>query len=567
MTVRALRHDRSSYQVPQQFPSVYRDEGPSFVEFTESFFSWLETDGPGYKTKRLLEYGDVDETLDELLPHFVKKYLHGMPAEKFGDKRFVVKHVLDVYRSKGSIEGLKLLFRLLFSETPTVYVPSKDVLKPSDGKWYVPKYFEVSYSARKGDFFQQYVVGKTSGATAIVEDVVTYRIRGRERYVMYVSNVVGDFSLNEVICCDSVPLADSPYILGSVTSAEVVSGVADRMNGDLFTSVDGSGSGLGSSFRVKATSTNANGIITFSLVSGGYGYTLATPIVIVGGLVTDEDDTPLCDEGGELIDFAPGSEANVTISTLSNTVSVEVSDTVLAPYEDDAFTDATITYEFLTMTEDGFSLVTDDTLEYLVSAVVHGSTLNEDVVINEWENVSTIEVGSIGSIAVHSIGTGYSSNPSIYVVNDLVETLGIPDLTGGFWGSDAEVTGNLVKGSGYVTGIKVVDSGFSYSDGEYVKCVSDDGAEITVSVTLNSVGYGVGTWVNTDGMLNADKYIHDSYYYQEYSYDVVSSMSLDYYEDTLRAVYHPAGTELFGTAAVGGTADNRTTVTSEITQT
>ena len=44
--------------------------------------------------------------------------------------------------------------------------------------------------------------------------------------------------------------------------------------------------------------------------------------------------------------------------------------------------------------------------------------------------------------------------------------------------------------------------------------------------------------------------MQDSYYYQEYSYEVKSSRSLDKYLKILKDVFHPAGNEVFGKALI-----------------
>lgn len=565
---RAGKFTRADYQVPEQFPQVYREDGPSFVEFTKSFYSWLDEEGPGYKARRLLEYGDVDDTLDELLPHFAAKYLYGFPSQGLADKRFLVKHVLDVYRSKGSLEGIRVLFRLLYDEEVDVYVPSKDVIRASDGRWFVPRYFEVSASPSLSLYAQQPVTGASSGATAIVEDVVTYRVRGREVRVMYVSNIDGDFEVLERVLCDAVDQDDSPYIIGSLVSGAVVSGVANSNVGDLYAVEDDSGSGLGGRMRVNEVRDSTEGTLSFTLTNGGFGYTLQTPILIGGEFLIDEtDELPLASEEKEILDWGAGSGAALAISSLSGNTTIDVSYTIIAPYEDDTFLSLSFLYQLPITTEDGFTIQTElGTLEVLVTEPLSGATINDDVIIADWETVVGISVGTIASISVSSLGSGYLNNPSIYVVNEFVESLGISDGSGGLWGADAVIDVTLVQGLDFSTGIKITDSGFGYAEAELLEATMG-ASTISIRAVLGAVGYSAGSWLDTDGMLNADKYVHDSYYYQEYSYDVLSSMSLDRYERVLRQAYHPVGSELFGTAVTGGVVTDPVEVDVDVEQT
>ena len=71
--------------------------------------------GPHLYSRKLLETSDIDQTEEQFISHFINKYMRGIPTNILSDRRLLEKHILDVYRSKGSIEGLKLLFRLLYN--------------------------------------------------------------------------------------------------------------------------------------------------------------------------------------------------------------------------------------------------------------------------------------------------------------------------------------------------------------------------------------------------------------------------------------------------------------------
>jgi hypothetical protein len=45
-------------------------------------------------------------------------------------------------------------------------------------------------------------------------------------------------------------------------------------------------------------------------------------------------------------------------------------------------------------------------------------------------------------------------------------------------------------------------------------------------------------------------YIHDGDYYQEYSYEILSKISVDRYADMFKKVMHTAGTKFFGSALI-----------------
>lgn len=116
-------------------------------------------------------------------------------------------------------------------------------------------------------------------------------------------------------------------------------------------------------------------------------------------------------------------------------------------------------------------------------------------------------------------------------------------------GFNADISATAISAVGIATGLEVVSSGFGYIDGDEVTLESVDGDNpfiITAVTRTGRQGISEGYWKTTTSHLNSEKKIHDNKYYQEYSYDVISGMSLNRYEDILKKVFHVAGTRMFG---------------------
>lgn len=64
-------------------------------------------------------------------------------------------------------------------------------------------------------------------------------------------------------------------------------------------------------------------------------------------------------------------------------------------------------------------------------------------------------------------------------------------------------------------------------------------------ITSNGLITHSGRWDDTYGFLSSDKYLQDNYYYQEFSYEVRSSQTLQAYQSVAEKLVHPAGTKLF----------------------
>ena len=95
------------------------------------------TANPVQNVMDLLEYDDVDNTIDSFFTEFKEAYMRTIPDSLADgvDKRKLLKNIKDLYRAKGSKKGHKLFFRILLDEEVEITYPTKDMLRVSDGKW------------------------------------------------------------------------------------------------------------------------------------------------------------------------------------------------------------------------------------------------------------------------------------------------------------------------------------------------------------------------------------------------------------------------------------------------
>ena len=88
--------DLVSPLIQSQFPAFYNEEGPLFIEFVKSYYKWLETTGQqAYYARNLIEYRDIDKTVDDFIVHFKETYLKDLPLTNKTDERLFVKNILD----------------------------------------------------------------------------------------------------------------------------------------------------------------------------------------------------------------------------------------------------------------------------------------------------------------------------------------------------------------------------------------------------------------------------------------------------------------------------------------
>lgn len=125
-------------------------------------------------------------------------------------------------------------------------------------------------------------------------------------------------------------------------------------------------------------------------------------------------------------------------------------------------------------------------------------------------------------------------------------------------GLNADVTSEAFSGTGFATGLRILSSGFGYFgkrrvdgrllDGEVLTLISTTEPSRTISGYgyLGKQGAGEGYWPSRRSFLSTDKYLADNDFYQEYSYQVLTSLPFDKYKQTLVEILHTAGTKPFG---------------------
>jgi hypothetical protein len=501
--------------VKNQFPSFYVEEGDNFLQFVKAYYEWMDSEGgPEHKKRRLGEYRDIDQTLDEYIKYFMSKYMHGIPANILTNKKLLEKHILDIYRSKGSSEGMKLLFRLLYNKDIEIYTPQIDILKTSDGKWTERRYIEVTPINPETHFSysNKFIIGATSGAIAFVDEAVELSIGRQLVYVLYITDLhLGingeEFLVGEYLTYDGFTnIYDLSTVLGSASGASVISSGADNAINDILTPVSESGTGL--KFVVKSLLDHEfyKGHIDFKLVDGGYGYMLDSPVSISYKTATT----------GSRASFKIGSITNP--STISN-----YNTTLLNPY-----------------------------LNTALNSANYGSTLNNAnvaTILSSALTFSSIQVGKIGSLkAVTSGDNLYDGSLQVNINDRRISGYDFRDANGKTWGNNAIITANLAAANGTASEVKLISSGYSFNtpDEEISTINQSIEVEVLLQLKISGVGREEGHWEDESGFLNADKYIQDSYYYQEYSYEIQVEKSLDKYVDVVKKVMHPVGNIMFG---------------------
>jgi hypothetical protein len=285
--------------VQNQFPQFYQEEGENFILFMKAYYEWMEETGnPIRESRELLEYREIDNTLEKFLEYFQKKYLYGIPFNVIVNKRFLLKHILDVYRSKGTIQCYKLLFKLIYNEDADIYLPGRDVLRVSDGIWIDPKYLEVTDAEILTSLQGKLIVGLSSGTTAVVENIVKEPVNKDISHKIFITHIspkggefiVGERIVEEIYKNDIQIVNKSPIVIGSLDTLEIYNSGIDFNVGDVLKiaskDVDtGENISFGREGYLKVISLfRGFGSLNFNLQQGGFGYTANANVFIYKSL-------------------------------------------------------------------------------------------------------------------------------------------------------------------------------------------------------------------------------------------------------------------------------------------
>lgn len=607
--------DNIAFFIKNQFPSFYKEFGEEFIDFVEIYYSWYESYNNLNSQRNIKAQTDIDYANDQFMDHLYKTYIPDFPIEMSANKKLFLKHAKDLYKAKGSLRGIKLLFKILYNEDINIYLPRKDILKISDGKWIRQKYFEVSENPFNNNYNQKQVKGKLSGATAFVENYIKIYTNNRNYSVFYITNIKGNFIVNEKLTIDDLNENVSTYILGSAGSIIVNSSSIDNNVGDLLINneeeIDKKTDLLTITTEI-GNSDSSNGTIKFNILNGGDFYTENPTINVFHGsnstgsgatftgvTLTNTHiftyDTNYYNYSAINNDISINAQTaisnsfiNVPSNLLSNgdviRYNVSIGNTAISPLINNNL------YFIVGANSSGFKLASGNTLTYNTSPlsispglnqtghtfhnlkiyeiplklISYGASLKNSNINTPYTNalsLSSITVGSINGITGVNPGQHYNGYVNVSINDPITSRYRILDSSGKIQGNNAVITGNVSIGTGIVSKIEIIDSGFGYNSNNeniilYNKTKNDVEQTTNVSIILSPIGSQRGFYMNNDGFLSSNKKIQDSKYFQQFSYEIQSNQQVKDYIDILYRLMHPVGHNVFGKTIINKKLNN-----------
>ena len=589
-------NNKISNLISSQVPFFVRNDHPNFVRFMETYYEYLEQQNKELDyIKNLQAYDDIDRTIDVFADKFYLEYLKFVPNNVQVDKAFILKHIKDFYRSRGTQNSIEFLLRILFNLDSKYYYPKRDILKVSDGKWLIEKSIRVRdvriNNTLTNDiddilkFTSRNISGNTSNAKAIVETVDVYYEKGSAVYELKVSNQIKDFSSGEIV----FTTIEEDGVTKTLT-ANLFSGIVSSVT----LSDGGTGYTLGDDVPLESN-TGSGATITISSVSRG---NLKSIVVQYGGAGYQNNDNVLVSGGGgsgataNVIVIPNGlhhpNSYNIIISTISLEANTQIGNTIYSNLN---------------------SSNANSTIANSVNSFVYGNCgpIFRSILINpgsDYITIPTLDVesntrvralGILGRMRIVDGGLNYSVGDTITFTNVIggYGTAAAANVTGVEANGKitsvyfVPVAGHIIGGSGYTqdklptatvvsgtgNGANVVVTAI-LGDGEILTPVVDEiGRILSLSITSGGSGYltapvinltslgdgtakanatvitGVytypGRFINDDGHISSFNFLEDRDYYQNYSYVVKIGASLNNYQKAIANLIHPGGMKLF----------------------
>jgi len=502
--------------IEDQLPFFVRGDHPNFTAFIKAYYEWMDQANNAIEvSKSLLDYQDIDKTYDKYFEYFHREIMPTVPRTILADKKKLAKNIKDLYRSRGSEQSYRLLFRLLYNEEIDFYYPGEDILRASDGRWVIENTIRVeeppasSITNVKSTFEGQEIKGLTSEATARVDNIVSTFSAGALVFELYLLDIVGTFQDGE-----RVSLKDDATTFVSIVSTEgplqdviIQKGGAFHRTDDLvnFTAITGTGA------NGAITATTDDSAIEFVILDGGSGYAANAAVTLIGG---------------------SGFEAEGTVASISNTEVISINQDTILPMAN-----------VVLNTNPNF--VASGANSATVSANLASS--NVATPLNAALNFSNGTYGTINSISMSNYGYGYSTLPGVRIQQPEVIDLLISDGSGGIKGDNASIVANNVPGA--IVSVNVTNFGINYNKNEIVTInnTTRGGTQAAVGAPqVSGVVTYPGKYIDTKGFISWNNKLQDNLYYQEFSYEIASDQYTDTYREIVKDLIHPSGTKMFG---------------------
>ena len=590
-------NNRISNLISSQLPFFVRNDHPNFILFLEAYYEYLEQNSKTVnRAKNLRTYRDVDLTEDQFAQKLYDTFMKYIPSDVLADKNLLIKNIKDFYRAKGSEKATRFLMRVLYNQEIDFYYPKIDVLRASDGKWFIQRSLRITDTQLSNvsnsslttleKYIGTQITGTTSRATALVEKVDRYFEQGTQIDELILSNINRSFVNGEKIYAINTnnDYLSSNIFGGIINTISITNAGTGYQIGDPVIILSNTGSGA-CAFVASVTTGN---IASISVLNGGAGYRVNSDVTITGGGGSGATANVLT---VDLTESIHPNSYNIVSSTISLEANTPINNAV---------------YSNLSSSNANVSIAnavsywsysnTGPVTQILVLSSGSNYSSNPDITVQA--NTSIYNLGILGRMEIVNGGQNYQIGDQIEFINVLggygVGALGnVTNVDSAQSNAISEVRfiqmpGHLIGGSGYSenylpkanvitttgNGANIVVRSLLSSGANLISLSSSIGAIQRIVIQSRGVNYdsnttadlsqsgdgtatanvsiveGVftypGRYLNDDGHISSYNFLQDRDFYQNFSYVIRSSRGIESYRDAIKNIIHPSGLKLWG---------------------
>lgn len=571
----------------------------------------LQNTYPGYFYSGLFDYNTVTVQSDlpptalelELANKLYETYLQLFPKQINVDRSILLKHAREFYTTRGTEASYRFLMNILFNEQNLdFYYPKNDILKASDGKWYLQKSLRVSDIYLDGiantnisgleKFINTIVRGNTSGATATVEKIDTFYESGTLIDELIISNIRGTFNNGEQVFTQfndttGTRTATANVFSGIINSVTIINAGSGYNVGDPVIVQSTSGSGA----NIQVGRVSSGNIASITVLDGGAGYRANDFMLFTGGAGSGSN-------GYVSIVDKTGKFHSNTYNICSSIIDLEANTAIgNAKYSNlvSSITDPANNWISNSLS---FFVYANTGPATAITIGNPGSGYTSTPSISILANTRIQELGILGRLQIISAGQGYVIGDTITITNvwnsygtgaaasvtnvssngaiTEVKFVNVPGhITGGAgysptdfptatvvssnvlaYGANVAVTGLLGYGGSFISAnttlgaierLIILNRGFGYTSTPTLNLkTTGDGTANASAQIIQGVFTYPGRYINDDGMVSSYNFLQDRDYYQNFSYVMRMRASIEQYRKSLKGLIHPAGTKMFG---------------------
>ena len=153
---------------------------------------------------RLLDYSDIDQTLETFLSYFQKDFIPSLDLKETQNPRLTLKNIGSLYKQKGTAESVKFLMRLLYGEDAEIKFPIDETVFASDSGFNEERRLSITMdlgaTPKQNDKIVQYNDTDPTliDAEAIVENAYITDLENREYSLSISLSHRGEFVKNKI---------------------------------------------------------------------------------------------------------------------------------------------------------------------------------------------------------------------------------------------------------------------------------------------------------------------------------------------------------------------------------